>query len=356
MAYTTVDKPALYNSSKLWTGTGAENAITGVGFQPDFVWIKQRDFTRNHNEFDAIRGATKRLYPDLTNAEETAAQVLKSFDSDGFTLGTDTSANANTGTYVAWNWKMNGAGSSNGNGSITSTVSVDTTAKQSIVKYTGTGSNATIGHGLGVAPNTIFVKSLASANWAVYSSEAGGATGSGNLGPTKYLQLNLDGVQASATDMWYDTAPTTTVFSTGGATMSGASAQEYIAYCFAKNSGYYDTGIYRGIGSATGPVVYTGFRPSIVICKKITGTAAPWLIYDESRLGYNRNDTANGNNPLYCNTDAAEVTDRQFDIFWNGFQVRNTDGDGNNNNSQYLYCAWAKNPLVASNDNVANSR
>ena len=160
MAYITF-QPSDHFNTKLWTGTGSENAITGIGFQPDWVWIKQRNTTRDHNVFDAVRGATKRIYPNLGNAEDTAAQVLKSFNSDGFTLGTDTSANQSSGTYAAWNWKANGQGSSNTDGTINTTyTSVNTTAGISISQYTGTGSAATIGHGLGTVPQVMIVKNL----------------------------------------------------------------------------------------------------------------------------------------------------------------------------------------------------
>ena len=124
MAYTTIDDPTIYFNTKLWTGTGSENAITGVGFQPDWVWIKNRAAAENHKLYDAVRGATKNIYSNLSNAEGTDTQSLKSFDSDGFTLGTEGALNANGQNIVGWNWKANGSGSANTDGSINSTVSV----------------------------------------------------------------------------------------------------------------------------------------------------------------------------------------------------------------------------------------
>ena len=204
MAFTTVNKSTDYFNTKLWTGTGAENAITGVGFQPDMTWIKQRDFTRDHNLFDAVRGATKRVYPNLATGEDTAAQVLKSFDSDGFTLGTDTSANANTGTYVAWNWKANGQGSSNGDGSITTTyTSANTTNGVSIIQYTGNGvDGATIGHGLGVAPTFLITKKTSGAeSWYV------GSSGLANWDYKVYLDT-ADAQSTNSPSVWGGAAPT----------------------------------------------------------------------------------------------------------------------------------------------------
>jgi hypothetical protein len=155
MAYTTINKPSEYFNTKLYTGTGSSNSVTGVGFQPDFTWIKVRSETNNHELYDAVRGATKRIFSDLTDAEDTNTAGLTAFGADGFTVNTGTAVNGSSKTYVAWNWLANGAGVSNTDGSITSTVSASTTSGFSIVTYTGTGSNATIGHGLGSAPSVV---------------------------------------------------------------------------------------------------------------------------------------------------------------------------------------------------------
>jgi len=164
MAYSSIVKPSVYFNTKLYTGNGTTNtAITGVGFQPDLSIIKARDMTYDHNVMDAVRGSTKRVATNLTDAESTQAEMIKSFASDGFNLGDNGGVNQNTKTYVAWNWKANGAGSSNTDGSITSTVSANTASGFSIVKYTGTGANATVGHGLGAVPKMIIAKRLTDA-------------------------------------------------------------------------------------------------------------------------------------------------------------------------------------------------
>ena len=174
MAYTTINKSSDYFNTKLYTGTGAENAISDIGFNPDWVWFKKRSASEHHFVYDQVRGALKKIAPSNTNAEGTETQTLKSFDTGGYTLGTSAEVNGSSTTYVAWNWKANGAGSSNSDGSITSTVSANTTSGMSIVKWTGTGSNATVGHGLGVAPSMIITKSLvATQEWCVYHKSIG---------------------------------------------------------------------------------------------------------------------------------------------------------------------------------------
>jgi hypothetical protein len=197
-----INKPSEYFNTKLWTGTGAENAITGVGFQPDWVWIKNRDAAEHNKLYDAVRGATKNIYSNLANAEGTDAQSLKSFDSDGFTLGTESALNASGQDIVGWSWKANGSGVSNTDGDITSTVSANTTSGFSIVSYTGNGSaGATVGHGLGVTPKMVIVKRRDGAvNWIVYHT---------GIGATKYIQLNEDGAETlqSSYNMFNSTAP-----------------------------------------------------------------------------------------------------------------------------------------------------
>ena len=160
MAYTTINKSTAHFNTKLYTGNGSTNAITGVGHQPDMVWIKSRDATYHHRIYDAVRGVTKVIYPNLTNAEGTSANSLTAFGTDGFTLGSETWENNSGTTFASWNWKANGAGSANTDGSINSTVSVNTTAGFSIVKWTGTGSSGTVGHGLGQTPKISFTKSF----------------------------------------------------------------------------------------------------------------------------------------------------------------------------------------------------
>ena len=201
MAYTTINKSTAHFNTKLYTGTGSSNALTGVGFQPDWTWIKKRDGTNYHVLTDAVRLATKQIYSNDNGAEETVAEGLKSFDSDGFTLGTNGDTNASSGSYASWNWKAGtGQGSSNTDGSINTTyTSVNTTAGFSICSYTGTGSNATVGHGLGVAPKIILIKRLsADDNWIVYHNSLGG---------TKNLYLDATNAEATRSDTFNNTAP-----------------------------------------------------------------------------------------------------------------------------------------------------
>ena len=226
MAYTTINKSSDYFNTKLYTGNGATNAITGVGHQPDFTWIKDRDNVRNHVLNDAVRGATKNLFSNTNGAEATDTSTLTAFNSDGFTLSSGTKVNGNNINFVSWNWKANGQGSTNTDGTINTTyTSANTTAGFSICSYTGTGSNATVGHGLGVAPKMILIKRLsADDNWIVYHNSLGG---------TKNLYLDATNAEATRSDTFNNTAPTSSVFSLGSATGTNGSGSTYIAYCFA---------------------------------------------------------------------------------------------------------------------------
>mgnify|MGYP003112686263 FL=1 len=344
MAYTTVNKSTDHFDTKLWTGTGAENAVTSVGFQPDFTWIKRRE-TNSHRLFDAVRGATKFVESDSTAAEVTDAQELKSFDSNGFTLGTGTKVNASGGTYAAWNWKGNGSGSSNGDGSITATVSANTTAGFSIVKYTGTGSNATVGHGLGVAPKMILFKDTTngSTNWAVYAKE---------IGNDYRLTLNDNTARAGASSDYYqNTDPSSSVFYLGSNTRANASGAVTIAYCFAEVDGFCKISKYKGNNNSDGPFVYTGFKPAFVMVKNFD-TAINWIILD------NKRDTHP--NPqkmaLFPNVSTAETGDYLMDFNSTGFKVRTATSALNGNAQDLVYMAFAQVPLVGSNNIPALAR
>jgi len=342
MAYSPITKASDFFNTKLWTGTGAENAITGVGFQPDWVWIKNRAAAENHKLYDAVRGATKNIYSNLTNAEGTDAQSLKSFDSDGFTLGTESALNANGQGIVGWNWKANGTGVANTAGSINSTVSANTTSGFSIVKYTGTGSNATVGHGLGVAPSMIITKSLvASQEWCVYHK---------SLGATKYLFLNETSAEQTGSVYWQDTAPDANVFSVGASGPTN-SASAMIAYCFAEIPGFSKFGLYEGNGNSNGPFVYTGFKPSFMMVKA-KGQTESWYILDNKRPGYNTN-----NYYLNPNTNSAEGTSTTLanSLLSNGFKPNNNDTSMNTSGQGYIYMAFGQ-TLVGSNNIPANAR
>ncbi len=244
MAYTTVNKSTDYFNTKLYTGNNTtDTAITGVGFQPDMSWFKGRNNTENHFLFDAVRGATKRLIPNGNSAEATETNSMKSFNSDGFTLGTMGEVNANSINYASWNWKA-GTTSSISGGSITPTgVSINTTSGFGIYKYTGTGSNGTIAHGLGAVPKMIIIKKLnGSPDWRVYHS---------SLGATKQLFLNDTNGQDDDNTIWNDTEPTNTLFTIGTNNGANSSGDTYIAYCFTEKKGYSKFGSYTGNGNAT---------------------------------------------------------------------------------------------------------
>jgi hypothetical protein len=264
-----IDKPSDYFNTKLYTGTGSSLANTGVGFQPDLVWIKGRSGATEHVLTDSVRGVTKELSSNDTGAEETVAQGLTAFNSDGFTVGTDGSYNTSSATYASWNWKAGGTASSNTDGSITSSVSANTTSGFSIVSYSGTSGNGTIGHGLDSAPKMVIVKALASGrDWMTYHK---------SVGATKYLFLNATDASASSSGIWNDTDPTSTVVHLGSSNSVNGTGINYIAYCFAEKQGYSKFGSYTGNGSTDGTFVYTGFKPAWVMVKKTNG-ATNWRI------------------------------------------------------------------------------
>jgi len=346
MAYISF-QPSDYFNTKLYTGNGSTNAITGVGFQPDWVWVKNRtDASTNHLVTDAVRGATKCLFPNLTNAEVTEANALQSFNSDGFTLGSDSSVNTNTKNWVSWNWRANGQGSSNTDGTINTTyTSANTTSGFSIVKWTGTGANGTVGHGLGVAPSLIITKSLASTQeWCV---------GSDALGWGNYLFLNETSASQSGSTYWQSTAPTNQVFSVGTAGPTNSSSGDLIAYCFAEKTGFSKFGSYIGNGSTWGTFVNCGFKPAFLMLKKTSGTG-DWFINDIKRNTFNV-----VNSQLYPNLNAAEedTNATQLDILSNGFKLRGTTSNALNSGSDtYIFMAFAEAPLVSSNGVPAVAR
>jgi hypothetical protein len=344
MAYTTINKSTDYFNTKLYSGnanaeSSTTQSITGVGFQPDFTWIKERSSTSSHVLTDAVRGATKKLDSNTTNEEQTKPQQLQSFNSDGFTVGDDGATNRNGDTYASRNWKANGAGSSNTDGSITSTVSANTTSGFSIVSFTGTGSTATVGHGLGVKPDLIIAKNRTDAvDWYVYHS---------SLGATKNLRLNETYAQLTESAVWDNTEPTTSVISVNNANGTNGSSKNLIMYCFAEKKGHSKFGSYIGNGNADGTFVYTGFKPAFVIVKCST-TAADWELSDNKRT------TSGGNvidKEVRPNTSSAETggTDgRYIDYLSNGFKLRQGFGNWNNSGDTYIYMAFAESPFVTS--------
>jgi len=343
MAYTTINKSTDYFNTKLYTGNGGTNAITGVGFQPDWVWIKDRDATNNHEVHDAVRGVNYQLYTNLTNAQTNAANHLTTFGTDGFTVGSDGALNTNSNDYVSWNWKAgNSAGSSNSDGSVTSTVTANTTAGFSIVKWTGTGATATVGHGLGVKPSIILIKNTGAVeNWVMYH---------GALGATKNLKLNNQEAAQTTSGAFYDTEPTTSVFTVHTNTNTNQSGQVMIAYCFAEKTGYSKFGKYEGNGDSDGPFLYTGFKPAFVMIKRYSGAGNNWLILDNKRDPINQ-----AGKGLLPDVNNAEATGYNCDFLSNGFKLRLSGSGENGNNFGYIYWAFGQ-TLVGSNNVPCTAR
>jgi hypothetical protein len=335
MAYTEIDRSDLYFNTKLYTGNGSTQSINGIGFQPDWVWIKERNNVADHKLYDAVRGATKVLESSNTGAEGTDVNGLTAFDSDGFSLGSSGSNNGSGDTYASWNWKAGGTASSNTDGSITSTVSANTTSGFSIVSYTGTGANATVGHGLGVAPAMIITKdrdSGGSGYWGVYHQ---------SLGNTKALFLNVTNAAGTNIAYWNNTSPTTSVFSLGDGSTSNVSSENHIAYCFAEKKGFSKFGSYTGNGSTgDGTFVYTGFKPAWLMIKR-TDTGDNWPIEDNKRNPSNLN-----RNFLLADTNGAEGTVDLRDFLSNGFKIRGSAQ--NNSGGTFIYMAFASEPFTTS--------
>jgi len=334
MSYTNgLDKPTDYFNTNLYVGNGTDaHAITGVGFQPDFVWLKNRDGANAHQAFDSVRGATETLFVNETSAEATYSNTLQSFDTDGFTVGTSSGANLNANNFVSWNWLASNTTASNTDGSITSTVSANTTSGFSIVSYTGTGANATVGHGLGSAPTMIIVKNINSTNdWNI---------GHPAIGWDKRLFFNSNAESSGAS--WNSTAPTSSVFSIGTASATNTSGNSHIAYCFAEKKGFSKFGSYTGNGNADGTFVYTGFKPAWVMAKKSNSTGN-WVIVDTKRDGYN-----GANDTLQANVTDVESGGNRFDIVSNGFKARSTSGYSNTSGDTFIYMCFASEPFTTS--------
>jgi len=334
-----------------YTGNGGtqavSNAANGVSMQPDFVWVKSRSNAYNHLLYDSIRGAGKALISNSTSAEGgNSADLLGSFNSNGFSVnntfggGSDPSTNGNASTFVGWQWKAGGTAVSNTAGSITSSVSANTTAGFSVVTYTGTGANATVGHGLGVAPSMIIVKNRSSAAtaWLI------GFTFSGFNWGTDYFQFDTSAKRTDGAGTVFTTTPSSTVFSIGSNGSINGSTANTVAYCFAPVAGYSAFGSYTGNGSANGPFVYLGFRPRFLMIKRSDSTG-DWLVYDTSRDTYNVMPFI-----LLANSSAAESSGNSVvDALSNGFKLRNTFPDHNASGGTYIYMAFAENPFKYAN-------
>jgi hypothetical protein len=341
MAYTTINKGSSYFNTITYTGTGSSNSLTGVGFKPDWVWIKKRNGAVGHRLYDAVRGVQNTLFSNSTDAEATGqSTTLTAFNSDGFTVISESGVNASGDTYVAWNWLGANTTVSNTSGTITSTVSANTTAGFSIVSYTGTGATATVGHGLGVTPKMLIVKKrdTGGTDWTVWGSVLGGTVGS--------EKITLEGQGAKTTGLnssWFNnTAPTSTLFTIGTQSDLNSSGGTYIGYCFAEVKGYSKFGSYTGNGSSDGPFVYLGFRPAMIWTKQ-SNTTGPWNVLDNARGPYNVNQPY-----LQQNSSNAEATADYVDFLSNGFKIRYNGASPNASGDTIVYIAFAENPFVSS--------
>ena len=348
MAYTDIDNPELYFQTKIFTGNENTLAVTFDGsenMQPDWVWIKNRADTYNHSLFDSVRGATKRIASNATLAEATVAASLTAFNSNGFTLGNDTTSNAPNNSHVSWNWKAGTSftndASATGIGSIDSTGSVNTDAGFSIVTFTG--NSGSIAHGLAQKPAMVIIKPRnVSGSWIVTHKGLGAEM------QDYYLFLDTTAAKATSNDIWGG-EPTSTTFSVSSSLIDSAN---YVAYCFAEKKGYSKFGSYTGNGNADGTFVYTGFKPAWLMVKPVDA-ADNWVMFDNKRLGFNSSTSPYN---FYANKAFAETTDTgQLDLLSNGFKIRNS-GNTVNRTSTFIYMAFAENPFVTSTGVPATAR
>ena len=338
-----IAKPSTVFDVITYTGTGSSLTLpngsstpTSISFTPDFAWLKGRSGATDHALYDAVRGVQKDLVSNSTSAETTETTGLTAFGTNTFTVGSLAKLNTSSSTYVAWAWYAGGSTVSNTAGSITSQVRANASAGFSVVTYTGTGSAATVGHGLGVAPSLIIVKSRsnASTEWQVYHQ---------SLGINQTIQLNSTSAASTISGYWGSTAPSSTVFGLiGTGYQNNISGATYVAYCFAPVTGYSSFGSYTGNGSADGPFVYTGFRPRWIMVKCVD-SAQNWFMLDTARNTYNA-----VNSYLMANSSSAEDANNSTvntDFTSNGFKVRATTSNLNNNAQNYVFAAFAENPF-----------
>ena len=352
MAYTTIDDPSVHFQMDKYTADGSADTVTFDGnsnLQPDLIWVKSMDTAYNHQFHDSSRGATTgAMYTNLGDAEDSTYHV-DSFNTDGYTNDSvNTAIHDNNENIMSYGWKANGGTtSSNTNGSITSTVQANTDAGFSIVQYTGTGTAATIGHGLGVAPDMYIVKNRdqTGTNWTIFHKD---------LTSNAYsLYLNSTAAQSNSVGYWNGTSPTSTVFSIKNTSGDvNTNTEDYVVYCFASKQGYSKFGHFTGNGVINGTFAYTGFKPAWVLIKEANSTTA-WGYWDHKRVLYNPN-----NSVLLANTAAVPYTGSSYavDFLSNGFKMRTNDGAWNGSDDTYIYAAFAEEPLVTSGGVPATAR
>ena len=350
MSYTNgLDNPAQYFNTLLYAGNSSTNhSITGVGFQPDWVWIKERDASNHHIFVDSVRGATKYLLGNDPQAEVTSSNYVSSLDSDGFTLGSD--PGVNRGSMVSWNWLAGTSVSGNSGGSGTAKAysgSVNTTSGFSIIKYIGNATDGqTIPHHLGVTPAVVIVKNIDATsgdrNWSFLHKI--------HFGTNNHLYLNLTNATDSNANRFSGTAPTASNFTLGGADAVNKNDSDHIAYCLAEKQGYSKFGSYTGNGNADGAFVYTGFKPAWLIIKR-TDSSDGWIIFDNKRSSFNVVDKN-----VQANSDNTETDYDYLDFLSNGFKIRMNGASANGSGASYIYMAFAESPFVNSNGIPNNAR
>jgi hypothetical protein len=331
----------------LYSGTGSSQAITGVGFQPDWVWTKGRSVAYSHYLFDSSRGVQKRLMANSTNAEDTLSNGLTAFGTDGFTHGGEAGMGNNGDTFVAWNWKANGGTTTTNDASATSIGSQDsvyqanTTAGFSIVTYTGTGSNDTFAHGVQVngvatAPKFIIFKRTDSAQqWVIYHE-----VGTGN---TRSMLFNTDAPNSASVVNFNNTSPTSTVFSLGTDAYANGSGGTYVAYCFAEVEGYSKIGKFIGGGGTDGTFIFTGFQPQYLLFTNHT-SGYNWVVKDGVTSPINVR-----NHHLVPDLPQVEGTFPVADFVSNGFKMRHPDRYFNGSGETYQFLAIGGNPFKYGN-------
>ena len=344
MAYSAIDKSSLFMNPLLYTGNGTtSHAITGLGFQPDWCFIKNRETTDVPNISTSVNGVNKYLITSTTDSLQSGSQNLLSFDADGFTVGTDNQFNQSADGYVSWNLK---AGTTSGiatNGSTTitpSSYSFNQTSGFSILAYTGNvTSGAKLAHGLGAVPKMVIIKNYNSGSegWSVYHT---------SLGNTHYIKLNTLAGSVDNVNRWNDTDPDSVNITLGDdPSVNGSTTM--VAYCFAAIKGYSKFGQYTGNANADGTFVYTGFRPAFVLIKGTPGSYN-WNLFDNKRPGYNPTDP-----PLWPNSSVAQSDPYPIDILSNGFKAK-TSSSQVGAAINYIYMAFGQS-LVGSNGVVGTA-
>ena len=345
LASTSVVRPQKHFETLLYTGNGgSNNEVTGLEFKPDLVWIKSRSATTDQIWQDSVRG-NYILYSN-SNAQEgaTGGGWVKNMNEHGFVTDVNGPINTNGATYVAWCWKAGGAAVSNSDGSITTSLSANQEAGFSIVTYTGTGSAATIGHGLGKAPKVVLTKlrDTTSQDWFFLPGELTDDRG-------KYIKFNDQAAIASDTNVYPNTATTSTVYSVGTDNAVNGSGSKYVSYCWSEIPGYSKFGTYTGNGSSDGPFVHLGFRPAWFLVRGTHGDI--WYVYDNKRNTFNVVDKE-----LNPNRDQTEATFTTVDFLSNGFKIRTSNSSFNYNNYTYMYMTFAERPSKTMFGLDANAR